>query len=141
MTKTTPEQFQLIVDEAIDHIQTVLRDKAVEYSHNGDRLFNFRVTSQYNDEPIEKSIWGMASKHLTSVLDLVHGRLEPTKPMVDEKIGDMINYLILLKAAFYERYTNRHPDANSCPYDKDASCMVSEPCLGCKVFDKFITKE
>ena len=44
----------------------------------------------------------MAQKHLVSVMDLVHGKLKSEPVMVDEKIGDMINYLILLEAVLKE---------------------------------------
>jgi hypothetical protein len=51
---------------------------------------------------MQEALWGMALKHLISVMDLVAGRLPASKATVDEKVGDLINYLILLEAVFAE---------------------------------------
>jgi hypothetical protein len=54
----------------------------------------------------EKALWGLAMKHLVSIVDIVDG-LEagrvPAVALSDEKLGDMINYLILLEALLAER--------------------------------------
>ncbi|MCP4127754.1 MAG: hypothetical protein GY753_11905 [Gammaproteobacteria bacterium] len=86
----------------MDSIKKVLGTKAGEYAHGGDRLHNFKVAAAVNDVPPEQALWGMATKHLVSVMDLVAGRLVARPEMVDEKIGDMINYLILLEAILKE---------------------------------------
>lgn len=49
-----------------------------------------------------QNLWGFLKKHLTSVLDLVDGSKPVTKAMVDEKVGDAINYLVLLEAVLLE---------------------------------------
>ena len=50
----------------------------------------------------QKALAGMFMKHLVSVLDLIEGSLSPSEYMVNEKIGDAINYLILLEAVLKE---------------------------------------
>jgi len=45
----------------------------------------------------------MMVKHLVSVFDLIEGRIPTSQEMIDEKIGDMINYLILLEAVLKEK--------------------------------------
>ena len=53
----------------------------------------------------EKALIGMLAKHLVSVLDMVDsfGKEDlPTTSFIDEKIGDSINYLILLEAMLKE---------------------------------------
>ena len=102
MARMSTEKFEQVVLEECEHIAATLTTKAMEYAHDDDRLHNFNQIAGVNDEPVEKSIWGMACKHLSCVLDLVHGRKKDyDRPYLDEKIGDFINYLIILKAHFY----------------------------------------
>ena len=98
----TTDKFEELLQNRIEKIKTVLGKKADEYAQNGDRLFNFRQAARINGIPMTESLWGMGTKHLVSVQDLIYGRLENTKEMADEKIGDMINYLILLEAVLTE---------------------------------------
>ena len=99
----TVEQFEVILEERLLTIKGVLGMKAKEYALGGDRLHNFKVAARIKDETPAKALWGMALKHLVSVTDLIEGCLQPTEAMVNEKIGDMINYLILLEAILKEK--------------------------------------
>ena len=81
-------------------VESVLGNKAKEYAVSDDRLHNFRVAAKIQDVSVPKAIWWFMLKHLVSVKDLVDGNIKPTTPLVEEKIGDMINYLILLEGAF-----------------------------------------
>ena len=94
-----PEQFIHILENRQDAITSTLADKAVEYSFEGDRLYNFNRAAEINNERPAQSLWGMATKHLVSVMDLVEGRLENTEKNVNDKCGDLINYICLLEAA------------------------------------------
>lgn len=88
--------FDSILLQRLEKIKTVLGNKAKEYSHEGDRFFNFRQAAK--DLPSgcpKQALYGMMLKHWVSVQDLVFGRLDAS--LADEKIGDMINYLILLE--------------------------------------------
>ena len=56
-----------------------------------------------------RALGGMMAKHTVSVYDLIerHERGETISPaMWDEKIGDSINYLLLLTAAIEEEREN-----------------------------------
>jgi hypothetical protein len=98
----TDETFNKIVSERVKKIQTVLSAKSKQYALDGDRLHNFKVAARLLKTTPEQALWGIAVKHLVSVEDLVMGRLAPTQETVDEKIGDMINYLVLLEAVLTE---------------------------------------
>ena len=93
-------EFNELLEERIKKIKETLESKAGEYSSKSDRLHNFKVAAQISDSTPQHALWGMAMKHLVSVVDLISGRLENNRANVDEKIGDMINYLILLEAIF-----------------------------------------
>ena len=95
------EQFNEIVDHRVDKIKSILQSKGAEYGSK-DRLHNFKVAARIKNETMLKAAWGMASKHLVCVTDMVEGVSEITPYMVEEKIGDMINYLILMEAICWE---------------------------------------
>lgn len=99
----TAETFNKIVEEQIEQIRAVLQSKAAGYATEGDRLHNFKTCANEFGGTPEQALWGYLLKHLTSIRDLVNGVRQPTKEVVDEKIGDSINYLILLKGLFLER--------------------------------------
>lgn len=96
------ETFEVILKARIEQIQKVLGAKAKEYALGGDRLHNFKTAAAIARSTAPKALWGMAMKHLVSVVDLVEERLPVTEYFVNEKIGDLINYLILLEAALLE---------------------------------------
>lgn len=107
------EKFNKVLDERIEKTKSVLRCKANEYASDQDRLHNFNVAAKLNSGgniTPEEACFGMLRKHIVSVMDMVQKSavgVYPTKEMRDEKIGDTINYLILLEAIFIE---NGPPD-------------------------------
>lgn len=112
----TNQEFEKVLQRRLSEIRKVLESKAEEYAHSvqtptmlgeTDRLYNFKRAAQITGETPEKALMGMFMKHLVSVFDLVEGKLERTPIMVGEKIGDAINYLILLEALFTEDWDSR----------------------------------
>ena len=99
------EQFNNIVDQRLSSIKAVLGSKAKEYASE-DRLYNFKRAAEIQRTTPKQALFGMFAKHLISVMDIVEGRLNPTVDMIDEKIGDSINYLILLEAILKESVVN-----------------------------------
>ena len=103
----TNEKFEMIVEDVIAGIKRVLQNKAREYASKEDRLHNFIVAGNFIEETKEKALFGMALKHIVSVRDIVlkweRARVLPSENILEEKIGDTINYMILLKACFLER--------------------------------------
>jgi len=93
-------EFNELLNARIKKITETLGQKALQYESKVDRLHNFKVAAQLSNSTPEKALWGMAMKHLVSVTDLISGQLENNRKNIDEKIGDMINYLILLEALF-----------------------------------------
>lgn len=97
------KEFNSLVHDRILSIQSVLMSKAEEYSSKEDRLHNFKMAARVNNTTPELTLWGMYTKHLISVMDMVCGLQEPTEEMINEKIGDSINYHILLEAILKEK--------------------------------------
>lgn len=101
----TPELFNHYLRRRLEKIGQTLGQKAGEYASGQDRLHNFKLAARVNGTTPAKALWGMASKHLVSIMDMVDGRQPVTDPMIDEKIGDMVNYLVLLEAIFRDGRT------------------------------------
>lgn len=91
--------FDAYLEEKFDTIRMTLGLKGMEYvpDEGGSRFHNFDIAAAFNDESPEKALWGMLTKHLVSIADMV--KVDPTKHAMevwDEKIGDALNYLLLL---------------------------------------------
>jgi hypothetical protein len=103
----TRQDFDKLVAERLAKITSVLSSKGTEYSGDGgDRLHNFKVAARISGETPEKALWGMVMKHLVSVIDIINDLdrgIVASKERVDEKVGDTINYLILLEGLLEER--------------------------------------
>jgi len=99
-------EFNKIVNKRIDLIQTVLVDKAAEYASDGDRLANFKDGAAITGLTPELTLWAYMAKHLASVkkiIDEVEDDKLPSIELLEEKVGDSINYFILLEAVIKER--------------------------------------
>jgi hypothetical protein len=102
----SPEDFDKLVVERCDKIRQTLVMKSKEYSRNGDRLWNFNRGAAISGISRERALHGFMLKHFISYLDILDdidkGNI-PSNDTVDEKVGDIINYFILLEASIKER--------------------------------------
>lgn len=99
------KRFYHLVDKQIDHIKATLVSKGQEYSTNENKLHNFDKAARMSNQSREKALLGMMLKHTVSIDDIVEkiDKELPTISTLNEKIGDAINYLILLKACIIDR--------------------------------------
>lgn len=112
------DEFMEVVNNTVeDLIKKVLIKKGEEYTRGNDRFSNFkRMAAALGCTP-EKALVGAWIKHIASILDMVddlermvklcddrkYTHKELNLKLWDEKIGDAINYLILLRALIIER--------------------------------------
>lgn len=98
--------FDAVVQDVLARIEGVLPKKEKEYASNGNRFHNFDVAARIDNETPEKALWGMSKKHLVSILDMINSceKKDFTNAHIEEKIGDMIIYLILLEGLLKRRY-------------------------------------
>jgi len=106
-----PKQFDKLLHKQIEIIKNVLSSKNKEYASKIDRLHNFKRAGNMLQCSPEQALIGMLSKHIISILDIVD-KIEkekeyPTEKVLNEKITDSINYLILLKALIVENKYNK----------------------------------
>ncbi len=100
-------EFDQIVQKRLEACKSVLCRKDKEYSSDTDRLHNFKVAGRINNETPEQALWGMYTKHLVSVMDMVNSPEGVTLDAIAEKIGDSINYHLLFEGLLMERVGKR----------------------------------
>ena len=91
------KQFDKIINKTIDNCKNVLCSKAKEYATE-DRLHNFKIAATLQGITPLQALQGMATKHTVSIADMIASGQAYSSEMWDEKIGDSINYLLLLRA-------------------------------------------
>lgn len=95
------EEFEKIINLRLTLCRDTLTRKAAEYATE-DRLHNFKVAAQMQDVTPVQALAGMMAKHTVSIYDMcTSGDVYPPE-MWAEKIGDSINYLLLLDALVRE---------------------------------------
>jgi hypothetical protein len=100
------EKFNKLVQERILKVEKVLFDKSAEYSTDEDKLHNFNKGAYMTRKTRESVLFGFLLKHIISVTDIIENldkQIVPSNELIDEKIGDCINYFILLEACLKER--------------------------------------
>jgi hypothetical protein len=108
-------QFDKVVEHRLSESKRVLIEKAKEYAKDeDDKLHNFNRAAQITGECREKALFGFFLKHLVSVMDIVDemnakSTYIPNKALVEEKIGDSINYLLLLEASIEDKRNKSLP--------------------------------
>ena len=98
------EQFEEVINNRIETCKSVLCSKAEEYATD-DRLHNFKIAGELQKCTPVKALGGMMAKHTVSVYDLIEDYEQVktiSQEMWAEKIGDSINYLLLLTALLEE---------------------------------------
>ena len=104
------EDFNKIVAARMAWCNKTLCAKGDEYARDGDRLWNFKAAGRKLNCHPAKALAGMMVKHTVSVDDIIDGLargIVPPKELVAEKIGDSINYLLLLEGLIEEERQRR----------------------------------
>lgn len=100
------ETFDKIAKRRIEVCESVLNIRRDIYASDTDRLANFKKAGALQGVSPERALLGMAAKHIVAIDDFVHETDKKCSiPLVqwEEKITDIINYMILLEALVVER--------------------------------------
>ena len=112
--------FNAIVANRCAEINNILGRKAEEYAR-GDRLSNFKKAARLFNCTPEKALRGFVGKHIIALIDYIDDidkGVVQTQDMWDEKIGDIINYMILLEALVTERIDNLIEESDDRPQNR-----------------------
>ena len=112
------KDFDEIVAARMAWCNKTLCAKGEEYARDGDRLWNFKAAGRKRNQHPAQALAGMEVKHDVSVDDIIDGLargIVPPKELVAEKIGDSINYLLLLEGLIEEERQRREevPEMNA----------------------------
>jgi hypothetical protein len=109
------KDFDIVVNHRLEQCKKVLIEKAKEYAKgDDDRMHNFNRAAQITGESREKALFGFFLKHLVSVMDIIDDinndpKYIPNRALVEEKIGDAVNYLLLLEASIEDKRDKNIP--------------------------------
>lgn len=95
------DEFDRIFEDTVEKSRSVLASKSKEYATE-DKLHNFKVAAVTEGVSNRQALGGMMVKHTVSIYDMLRADECADLSMWDEKIGDHINYLILLRALVIE---------------------------------------
>jgi len=98
----TPERFDKLTKETLQKCKETLAQKEAEYSSGKDRFHNFNVGARIKNITPLQALEGMKLKHDVSVQDLFDNPDSATFALLDAKINDSINYLLLARGLFVE---------------------------------------
>lgn len=98
----TREKFNNIVEDQIEMARNTLLRKQEEYSTEENPLHAFSVAANLQGISMREALGGMMIKHTTSIYDFIRSKNDISLEEWEEKIGDHINYLLLLKAILVE---------------------------------------
>ena len=91
------EQFEKVLQNRCLSMREVLGTKAEEYAKGGNRYHNFDVAARVLGVTPPQALLGMWMKHIVSVLDMIAAEKPLDEKVIDEKIGGLINYAVLLE--------------------------------------------
>lgn len=107
-------EFDKVLSNRIESTIAVLKSKAKEYAPGVDRYHNFNKAGRMHNIEPEEALKHFLTKHLVSIFDFVEDlpaiRNDTNLAMVQEKIGDAINYLILLEGMIIDRFEKQNLD-------------------------------
>lgn len=101
------ERFEAIFEATVDRCRETLVNKAREYADDADRMHVFKAAAGLLGGTPEQALWGMQVKHLVSITDMIEKNDFYPAEVWDEKIGDALNYLFLLRAQVSETDDDR----------------------------------
>lgn len=97
----THEKFNNFAKNFVKQTTSVLYAKGKSYALNrNDRLEHFKSAAKYLNTTPQEACLAQLTKHLVSIRDMVcaNDGAAFSPEQWDEKIGDAINYLVLLRA-------------------------------------------
>ena len=137
------KDFDKIATARMDWCMKTLCAKGDEYARDGDRLWNFKVAARKMDCHPAEALAGMMVKHTVSVDDIIDGLAKgivPPRELVAEKIGDSIDYLLLLEGLIEEerRVREEVPELNADLFEPWQAAIGEQVATGSSAMDALL---
>jgi hypothetical protein len=92
------KDFDILVNKRLTECKKVLISKASDYASDDDRLANFKRGAALVNLTPKQYAQALVTKHIVAIADKVISDEVMTPAFVTEKMGDVINYMLLLEA-------------------------------------------
>lgn len=106
----TLKDFLNLTDTYIEEVLFLFTKKSKHYATTEDIFSNFKKASQLLNLTPEEVILSYMSKHYVSLCDIIRNKKDLTT--IDEKVMDLINYLLLLRAYVKDTILREEQDGN-----------------------------
>lgn len=103
------KDFNEVIHRRLDLVEDTLSKKGLEYSTETDKMHNFNQGAAFTGKIREEVLLGFALKHWISIMDIIENLKQnklPTRELLDEKIGDWVNYMCLLEVSIVDKINN-----------------------------------
>ena len=107
----TPAEFESLVSTRWQRQADVLVGKCGVYSRGGDRLSNFKDGAASRKITPQQYLLTLVTKHWVAINDMVDSGETPGQDWINEYLGDVINYMLLLEGLYADLH--RSPDASN----------------------------
>jgi hypothetical protein len=97
------ENFDILVNKRLAECKKVLAAKTDTYASEEDRLHNFKLGAILVRQTPAQYALELATKHIVAIADKIVNKEVMTPAFVTEKIGDTINYMLLIEALNKEK--------------------------------------
>jgi hypothetical protein len=91
-------EFDDLIKSRFHKSVETMRGKAVDYATDEERLQNFYDGAELMMITPEQYLLTLVTKHWLAIRDAVVQNANMDRVWVEEKVGDVINYMILLEA-------------------------------------------
>lgn len=91
-------KFSNLVQARIKKCLVTLAVKSTDYASKEDRLHNFKSGATLTGQTELQFAFSLASKHIIALRDKISKKEYLTDEFIEEKITDIINYMILIEA-------------------------------------------
>ena len=100
------EDFNIFAKQRFRDCMKILQGKNKDYMRNDNKFHNFVQAADMMGCSSIQALAGMKIKHTVSIMDMIKDYEQkgilPSIETLSEKIGDEINYLVILEAMFRE---------------------------------------
>lgn len=96
------KEFEQIATNILSRVKHCLTAKGIEYSKSDSVFFNFEEGGKILGNTKEQTLLYYMSKHIVSIVSMIKDDKEKPMEVWQEKITDIICYLILLEAMKHE---------------------------------------